>query len=181
MSKTILLDRDGVLNRDLPGSVCRAEQLEILPRSLTALKLLAESGYRILVLTNQACVGRGELSRQELENIHRKLSRHVAAAGGRIDDFFVCPHLSTEQCSCRKPAPGLISQAQQKWGFDPSATCLVGDDRRDILAALTAGCIPILVLTGKGLQAREAFPGVPVYADLLLFVKSIISGNSSTS
>ncbi len=181
MSKTILLDRDGVLNRDLPGSVCRAEQLEILPRSLTALRLLTESGYRILVLTNQACVGRGELSWRELENIHRKLAQHVAAAGGRIDDFFVCPHLSTEQCSCRKPAPGLISQARQKWGFDPTATCLVGDDSRDIHAALTAGCIPVLVLTGKGQLTRRAFPDVAVFADLLFFVKSITSGNSSTS
>lgn len=173
MHKTILLDRDGVLNRDLPASVFCAEQFEMMPGSLEALRLLAESEYRVLVVTNQACVGRGEVSPQALETIHRKLCREAAAAGGRIDDLFVCTHAAGEQCGCRKPKPGLILQAQRKWGFDPAETCLVGDDIRDMQAAVAAGCIPILVLTGKGYEAKKSLPGVATFADLLAFVKTI--------
>lgn len=173
MHKTILLDRDGVLNRDLPESVCCAEQLEMLPGSLEALRLLAESNYRVLVVTNQACVGRGEISPHELETIHRKLCREAAAAGGRIDDIFVCTHAADEQCGCRKPKPGLILQAQREWRFEPADTCLVGDDIRDVEAAVAAGCIPILVHTGKGCAANKRMPDVAAFADLLAFVKTV--------
>jgi len=145
----------------------------MLPGSLEALRLLSEAGYRVLVLTNQACVGRGEVSMKTLEAIHNRLRQETATAGGKIDGFFICTHVPSDKCYCRKPKPGLIIQAQQKWGFDPTLTYFVGDDRRDMEAAMAANCKPVLVLTGKGRVTRKFLPTIPVFADLLAFVKTI--------
>lgn len=174
--KTILLDRDGVINRDVPTSVCSAGELQFLPGSLEAIRLLKEAGYVVLVLTNQACVGRGDLSPGGLEAIHDIMRREAADLGGNIDEFFICPHVPGDQCPCRKPEPGLVFQAQSKWGFTLEETLFVGDAARDIQAALAAGCRPVLVLTGKGESTRESYQSgdIPIFADLLSVVQSIV-------
>lgn len=174
-AKTVLVDRDGVLNHDLPGSVRHPDQLSLIPEALVALRLLAIADYRVLVLTNQACVGRGDTTMAMLEKIHHRLSRQVEAGGGRIDAFFVCPHQDSDNCACRKPQPGLIFTAQQEWQFDLASTWLVGDDVRDVQAAQAAGCRPALVLTGKGPEAAKTYPDMPIFADLLGFVEALLA------
>ena len=171
--KTILLDRDGVINREVPTSVCRVDQFNILPGCIEAIRSLKEAGYIILVLTNQACIGRGDLSWDTLEVIHNKLRGEVAASGGAIDEIFVCPHVTADKCSCRKPEPGLILQAQRRWRFVCQETMFVGDDVRDMEAALAAGCRPVLVLTGKGRNTHESLPDIPAYDDLLALVRTL--------
>ena len=150
----MLLDRDGVLNRDLPGSgPATLRELSLLPGADRAVALLSRAGYAVLVITNQAAVGRGQLSAPEPTRINDQLAAWIAAAGGRLDRFYVCPHAEQEGCPCRKPRPGLIEQAAREWGFAPAQTWFVGDAERDVAAARAAGCRPALVRTGKGAAA----------------------------
>lgn len=174
LEKFLLLDRDGVINKDRPDSVLAIDQFEILPGVCDALGSLTRSGYRTLVITNQACVGRKALSSHALEDIHRHLQACLAAAGGRIDEFFICTHAAEEGCFCRKPKPGLIFQAMKQWRFVAAETWFVGDARRDIEAARSAGCLAALVRTGKGEQTEAEVVGVPVFDDLPAFVNHLL-------
>ncbi len=164
--RCVLLDRDGVLNADLPTGVLRIEDLRLEPGACAGVARLTAAGLRVLVCTNQACVGRGELAPAALAAIHARIDAAVRAAGGRIDGWYVCTHRAEERCACRKPAPGLLLQAQREHGFDPAATWFVGDAERDAQAALAAGCRPLFVRTGKGAAAAAAMPQVPCVEDL---------------
>ena len=179
MSAVVLLDRDGVLNRDLPGSVTTLGELSLEPGADRAVALLSRAGYAVLVITNQAAVGRGQLSAAELARINGQLAAWIAAAGGRLDRFYVCPHAEQEGCPCRKPKPGLIEQAQREWGFAPGQTWFVGDAERDVAAAGAAGCRPALVRTGKGRGAAARHPEVPCFDDLLAFATALTGGAPS--
>jgi D-glycero-D-manno-heptose 1,7-bisphosphate phosphatase len=176
VSAVVLLDRDGVLNRDLPGSVTALSELSLEAGADRAVALLSRAGYAVLVITNQAAVGRGQLSGAELTRINDQLAAWVAAAGGRIDRFYVCTHAEQEGCPCRKPKPGLIEQACREWGFVRAETWLVGDAERDVAAARAAGCRPALVRTGKGATTAPHHPEVPAYDDLLAFATALTGG-----
>jgi D-glycero-D-manno-heptose 1,7-bisphosphate phosphatase len=167
-SSYVLLDRDGVINRDVPTSVCSVDVFEMLPDSARAIAMLCEHGYRIVVLTNQACVGRGELLVDELSMIHDRLRSAIAAAGGEITDILVCPHTDIDNCKCRKPRPGLILDAAERYGIDLPNTWFVGDSMCDVQAALVAGCRPALVRTGKPLNDRQS-DNIPIFNSLLEF------------
>lgn len=164
--RCVLLDRDGVLNVDLPTGVLARERLQIEASAPAAVAQLTAAGFTVLVVTNQACIGRGEVSREEVELIHQSIAEAVAAAGGRIDGWYVCPHRAEQQCACRKPQPGLLTQAQADWGFSCAATYFVGDAERDVQAALAAGCRPLIVRTGKGQHTAASVPEVQAVADL---------------
>lgn len=168
----VLLDRDGVINEDRPGSLLSLADLALLPEAPRAIALLNEKGYGVLVITNQACISRGELTLPVLDSIHGAMLERIANQGGRIENIYVCPHSDENRCLCRKPRPGLIKQAQRDYGFIPERTWLVGDDRRDIAAARAAHCRPALVRTGKG-GLLDPPAGVPVYRDLLDFAERI--------
>lgn len=175
----VLLDRDGVINRDLPGSVCRSEDFQLLPGAAEAIAALNRKGYRVLVISNQACVGRGDLAPAELEAIHAKMLQWVRQAGGRIERVYVCPHVDEDQCDCRKPRSGLIEQARADFGFDCRETWLVGDAERDVEAARNAGCRPALVRSGKSLACMDT-GGLAVFEDLGEFARSIEDRSRST-
>lgn len=154
----ILLDRDGVLNRWVPNDyVMSPDDLHLLPGAADAVRDLNVAGFGVIVISNQQCVGKGLLSLGQLADISEDLQTKIhEASGGRILDFFYCPHLKEEGCSCRKPLPGLIDQARSKYGFDPSSTAFVGDSYSDLAAAQAASCRSILVLSGL---ARELYLG----------------------
>jgi D-glycero-D-manno-heptose 1,7-bisphosphate phosphatase len=173
VNRAVLLDRDGVLNVDRPLAVRSQAELALEAGADRAVALLSRAGYTVLVITNQAVVGRGELAPAELERIHARLAAWMAAAGGRIDRFYVCPHADGAGCTCRKPKPGLIDQARAEWGFAPGETWFVGDAERDIAAGRAAGCKPALVLTGKGREAQAREPAVPTWPTLLAFATEL--------
>lgn len=155
VAKYILLDRDGVINRRIPnGYVTSWRQFEFLPRALDALRLLAETGYKTIVVSNQACVGRGLIGAAELEEINRRLVTEVEIHGGRIDAAYYCPHRKEEMCGCRKPSPGLLIKAQRDHGFVFEATFLVGDSEDDLLVARRVGCPMIRVADGATATAE---------------------------
>lgn len=142
---TVFLDRDGVLVRDRPDYVKGWAEVEIVPGAFAALARLRSAGARIFVATNQSAVGRGIVRRETVDDIHERLARIAEAHGAPIDGFLVCPHRPDEGCACRKPKPGLLLQAQRECGFDLSTAYMVGDQASDALAALAAGCTPILL------------------------------------
>ncbi len=177
----VLLDRDGVLNRDRPDYVEGPEQWVWQPGAREALARLAQSGLTVLVLTNQAGIGHGRLGIEDLEAVHARMRAEADTAGGRIDGVFYCPHTEAEGCDCRKPRPGLLHQAVERFGHPLVGIPFVGDARRDLEAAVAAGARPVLVRTGKG-RATEADgvpPGTVVFDDLPAFVDALLEERMS--
>lgn len=144
---TVILDRDGVLNRKPPKAqyVRRWEEFEWLPGAKESLRLFHEAGYRVIVVSNQAGVGRGEMTETQLLDIHERMKREAAAAGGAIDAIYYCPHNWDDGCECRKPRPGMLFQAQRDYHLDLSRIIFIGDDVRDAETAEVAGCSSLLV------------------------------------
>ena len=141
----VLLDRDGTIIRDL-GYLRQVEQIEILPRVPEAIRLLSGAGLRLAVVTNQSAVGRGWLSDEELENIHREIKRRLAADGAAVDRIYYCPHHPTEAlgsyrvaCDCRKPAAGMARRAAAELEMDLARSYVVGDQPTDMELAARIG------------------------------------------
>jgi histidinol-phosphate phosphatase family protein len=140
--KTVILDRDGVLNKKpAPANyVLRWQEFEWLLGARQALQLLHDSGYRVIVVSNQAGIGRGLMTEPDLAEIHSRMSQDAVASGGKIEAIYYCPHDWEADCDCRKPKPGMLFQAQRDFNLDLSRTVFVGDDERDGEAADRAGC-----------------------------------------
>jgi histidinol-phosphate phosphatase family protein len=150
---TVLLDRDGVINRRIvKGYVTRWKDFAFLPGVLGALRMLRENGYQVLVVSNQSCVGRGLLSWEELQAITRRMQLEVALAGGAIEKVYYCHHAPGDDCSCRKPRPGLLLKAMEEHQLWPAQIYMVGDSESDMEAAARAGCRSVLVQRGAFLQ-----------------------------
>lgn len=154
--KTVLLDRDGVINENRADYVKSWDEFRFLPGAREAIVLLTEAGYRIVVCTNQAAIGRGLVTVKMVEEIHRRMIAEVEEAGGTIERVYYCPHRKDEHCSCRKPRPGLLLRARDELGLDFRDAICIGDSLTDMQAALAAGVHPLLVLSGLGMkQVRE--------------------------
>lgn len=144
---TVFLDRDGTLNHD-PGYITSPDQFELFSGAPEALASLKRAGARLIVVTNQSGVARGFLSRDDLDAVHRKLTRLLDDAGAALDAIYFCPHHPDDGCECRKPNRGLIDQAVREWGMDLDRSYLIGDHIRDIELAKRIGARSILVTTG---------------------------------
>lgn len=155
----VLLDRDGVLNSNLDRGVRRPADWVWLPGARTAVRILACQGIRLMVVTNQANIGRGTLSIAELTVIHRVMVRGLRAARLGLDDILYCPHRPEDHCPCRKPQPGLIRTAMRRAGASPAATVLIGDHESDIAAGAAGGCWTIHVRCGRGQPPADPPPG----------------------
>jgi D-glycero-D-manno-heptose 1,7-bisphosphate phosphatase len=144
---TLILDRDGVLNKKPPRAeyVRTWDEFAWLPGAKDALRLLKEAGYRVIVVSNQAGVARGAMTENDLLLIHERMNAEVREAGGQIETIYYCPHDWEEGCECRKPKPGMLFQAQREFNLDLSRTLFIGDDERDGQAADAAECLSALV------------------------------------
>jgi D-glycero-D-manno-heptose 1,7-bisphosphate phosphatase len=144
---TVILDRDGVLNKKPPQAqyVRTWEEFAWLPGAQEALRLLNQAQYRVIVVSNQAGIGRRVMTEAALQQIHARMQTEVAQAGGQIEAVYYCPHDWEEGCECRKPKPGMLFQAQRDLHLDLSRTLFIGDDERDAQAAEAAGCPSALV------------------------------------
>lgn len=166
----VILDRDGVINRDSPEFVKNADEFQPLPGSIDAIARLSRAGFTVAVASNQSGLARGLFDRRALRAMHRKLRRLAAAAGGRVDRIVICPHGPDDGCSCRKPAPGLLLRLARHYGVALEGTPVIGDSLRDLEAAQAAGATPVLVRTGNGRRTEAALSGalrdVQVYDDL---------------
>ena len=174
----VFLDRDGTMIEDVSYLV-RASDVRWYPYTLEAIALFNRAGFLVVVTTNQSAVGRGYLTEAELGTIHEAMDRHVSAGGARIDAWLYCPHHPTADlepyrvdCDCRKPQPGLIRQACERFEIDLSRSFGIGDKTADVEAARRAGARGVLVETGYGADVVAAHAGkVPgasyVAADLM--------------
>lgn len=175
--RLVILDRDGVVNRDSADFVKSAAQWRPLPRSLEAIGLLTRAGYSVCIASNQSGLGRGLFERAALYSMHRKLRRLAARFGGQIERIAVCPHRPEDDCDCRKPRPGLLRRLAEHYGGTLTGVPVVGDSLRDIDAAEAAGARPVLVLTGNGERTRAALEKaarrVETYPDLYAFAAAL--------
>ncbi len=127
------------------------DDVAILPGALEALAKACSSPFKIVIVTNQSAIGRGLISLSMAEAINQQLLKKIQAAGGRVDGVFMCPHRPEEQCSCRKPRPGLLFQAAESLQLDLNRSILIGDALSDIAAGQAAGITHnVLVQTGRG-------------------------------
>ena len=127
--KAIFLDRDGTINKR-PLKACyveRPEEFEWLPGAIEAIKLLKKNGFLIFIITNQPGIARGNLSKEVLHSIHRKMRNDLLKEGVDIDDIFYCPHNWDAGCFCRKPNPGMLFEAQKKYSLDLSKSYFIDD------------------------------------------------------
>ena len=153
--RVVFADRDGVINRDRDDYVKSVEEFEFLPGALEALRRLREAGWRVVIISNQAGVGKGLIRHEALAEIDRLMRSQVSAAGGKIEATYYCPHRQEDGCDCRKPAPGLIRRASRDLGIDPKDAVFVGDSARDVVAGQATLCRTVAVLSGS-LTAAEA-------------------------
>jgi len=167
---TVILDRDGVLNRKPARAqyVRNWSEWKWCPGALEALRLLRQAGYRVILASNQPGIGRGFMSEADLSAIHDRMTKEIEQAGGRVDAIYYCSHHWDAGCECRKPKPGLLYQAQRDFDLDLTRTPFIGDDERDAATADAADCPfywvtgarSLLDITQQLLQPR----GIPAYA-----------------
>jgi D-glycero-D-manno-heptose 1,7-bisphosphate phosphatase len=167
----VLLDRDGVINRDSDEYVKSVAEWAPLPGSLEAIRRLKAAGFTIAVITNQSGIGRGFLSETTLAAIHTHMRAQVEAAGGAIDGIYHCPHLPEDGCDCRKPRPGLLRAAAAAVGAALTGIPFVGDKLADVEAARAVGARPILV----GERVGETPAGVERFPDLAAAAAALIA------
>ena len=149
MPKAAFLDRDGVINRKAPEGqyVTRWEDFEFLPRVAEAIALLGLAGFSVIVVSNQRGVAKGLLTIAELELIHERMLKQLAAADAHLTAVYYCPHDSGPSCACRKPAPGMLFQAAREHRIELASSWMVGDSDIDMEAGKAAGCKTVRVLS----------------------------------
>ena len=166
--KLIILDRDGVINRDSDDFVKTLDEWIPIPGSIEAIAALSRAGWTVAVATNQSGLARGYFTRATLEAMHQHLQNLVAQRGGRIDLIVHCPHGPDDGCACRKPLTGLFENIAAHFAVSLNGVPTVGDSLRDLQAGAAVGCRPILVRTGKGAttENKSLPPGALVFDDL---------------
>jgi len=150
--QAIFLDRDGVICENRSDHVKSWGEFRFLPGAKDSLVALRRLGLPIIVITNQAIVGRSMVPAEVVDDIHRRMTAEVETFGGRIDRVVCCPHRPEDRCGCRKPEPGMLLQVAGEMGINLARSYLVGDAATDLLAGRQVGCQLFLVLTGRGLQ-----------------------------
>ena len=168
--RAVFLDRDGVLNVNRDAHVRSWAEFRFLDGALEAVRRLHAAGWTLVVVTNQAAIGRGLTSAAAVAEIHDRMGEAIRSAGGAVARVEHCPHRPEESCDCRKPKPGMLRRGARAVGASLVDSYFVGDHLTDVEAALAAGCRPILVRTGRGAavadEARARWPDLPIFDDL---------------
>jgi D-glycero-D-manno-heptose 1,7-bisphosphate phosphatase len=159
--RAVFLDRDGTINKDV-GYPDSFRSIEIFPCSFEAVRQINKAGLLAVIITNQSGVGRGLIAENAVQQIHLKLQEAFARHRARIDGIYYCPHYLhsaipeyRQNCTCRKPLPGMALQAASDLNIDIKKSYMIGDKVEDILFGLNIEAKPILVLTGFGLKSRK--------------------------
>lgn len=156
--RSVILDRDGVINEDSDAFIKSPEEWVAIAGSLEAIGTLTRAGISLFIATNQSGVARGYFDEKMLEKIHQKMITEISHFHGKIEYIAFCPHGPDDGCACRKPKSGLILDCLQKNNVPASQTLVIGDSLRDLEAGQAARCLTALVLTGKGAKTLEKHP-----------------------
>lgn len=173
LNKALFLDRDGVIINYIPY-LGKPEQVQLPSGAAQALFHWQKAGYLLIVITNQAGIGRGYFDHKDVEKVHSKIEEEYGKQGIKFTDIFLCPHHPEDECDCRKPSPSMLLAAANQYDISLEDSYFVGDAPSDIGAAILAGCQPVLVLTGRGQETLEQLDRfvdelgqpIPVFADL---------------
>ena len=160
--KAVFLDRDGTINKYV-GFLRNIEDFELLPGVAQSIKKINNSGYLAIVVTNQPVIARGEVSYDQLQEIHNKMQTLLGADGAYLDSIYFCPHHPHKgydgevaelkiECECRKPKPGMLLKAAEDFNIDLNQSWMVGDGENDIKAGKAAGCRTALLGKDNYLQ-----------------------------
>jgi len=154
MNKAVFLDRDGTVNEEV-GYLSELQQLKLLPGAGKAIKRLNDTGFKVVLVTNQSGVARGYFPESFVQETHKLLIRMLKDEGADLDGIYYCPHHPkagsseyTRECDCRKPATGLLDRAAQELSIDLSSSFVIGDKWSDVELGQRAGCKSILVRSG---------------------------------
>ena len=168
--KIILIDRDGVINKKASRGeyISKWEDFIWIKETRIAMKLMANEGFKFIIISNQAGIARGIISFTELEKIHNNMKNELQNDDIEILDIYICPHHWNEECLCRKPKPGMLLQASKDYLFRLDKTLYIGDDPRDVEAALNAGTDYILISEEKtNIDNHNNFVDIKSYFSLI--------------
>lgn len=179
--KAIFLDRDGTINKYV-GFLRHIDEFELMDGVAEAIGNINDSGFLTIVVTNQPVIARGEVTTEELREIHNKMETLLGQEGAYVDDIFYCPHHPHSgyegevkelkiDCTCRKPKPGMLLEAAEKYNIDLQSSWMIGDGDNDILAGIAAGC------KVAGIGSQITVQDVPCYAGLLECIDEILKDN----
>ena len=154
--KTIFLDRDGVINKDI-NYLHKIDDFKFISGVFEACHHLINLDYKIIVITNQSGIARGYYSENDFEIITQWMIGQFEKNSINILDVYHCPHLPDSNCNCRKPKPGMLIEAQKKHNIDMKKSWLIGDKESDISAAISSGITnTILVKSGHKINAHNS-------------------------
>ena len=176
--KAIFLDRDGTINKYV-GFLRNIDDFELIDGVAEAIRKINESGYLAIVVTNQPVIARGEVSFNELEEIHNKMETLLGKEGAYLDAIYYCPHHPHKgyegerpelkiDCDCRKPKPGMLLKAAEDFNIDLSKSWMIGDGQNDIEAGINAGCKTVLIG-----DSNENYGQTESKSSILEFMKSL--------
>lgn len=163
--KAVFLDRDGTINKYI-GFLRDIDDFELIDGVASAIKAINVSGYLAIVVTNQPVIARGEVSFEELQEIHNKMETLLGEQGAYVDAIYYCPHHPHKgyegerpelkiECDCRKPKPGMLLQAAKDFNIDLEHSWMIGDGENDITAGKNAGCHTALITVDENDRGQE--------------------------
>ena len=173
--KTVVLDRDGVINEESDEFIKSPEEWIAIDGSLEAISKLNHAKIKVFIAANQSGISRGLFDYNTLHQIHQKMLTELAQHGGHLDGIFICPDLEGE---CRKPKPGMLVEIEKRAGLSLKKAPFIGDSLRDVQAAITHGALPVLVRTGNGsvtAQSEQLPRNIPIYEDLAEAVDALLA------
>lgn len=181
LNGAIFLDRDGTINEDA-GYTHKVSDWIWRPGAIEGLQKFCSAGWPLIVVSNQSGIGRGYYSWATLHRLEKWLDDRLAENGVKIAGWFYCPHLPEDNCSCRKPKPGLLLEAAKKLDIDLACSWMLGDKASDMQAGESAGCRRGLITKGaEGDKARELgtlFSDVRVWDNLSSAADDIIASSN---
>lgn len=186
LTKLVVIDRDGILSQDPEAYVRGSEDWQPIPGALEAVARLNQSGWHVVIATNQSGIGRGLFDVMSFNAFNARMLKSLAEVGARVDAIFFCPHAPEDGCDCRKPAPGLFLEIGKRLGVPLAQVLAAGDSVRDAQAAAAAGCSPHLILSGQSSAYREGGlpeglpPGTRAHADLQAFADWVLAQEPPT-
>ena len=170
--KTIFLDRDGVINKEI-GYLYKIEDFQFINGVFEACQYFNQLGYQIIIVTNQSGISRGYYSESDFQIITHWMLSEFKINYINILDIFYCPHMPESECNCRKPMPGMLIEAQNKYNINMEESWMIGDSERDIIAANSAG-IKNTILVKSGHEVNIANSGAMFFLDSINEAQKII-------
>ena len=163
MKQAVFLDRDGVITQEPPYYAYQLSQLELILKSAEGIRLLNESGFLVVLVSNQSGIARGYYEEEDAARFNQALAQKLAEEGAHIDAIYICPHHPEAkiekyrlECDCRKPKPGMLKMAEEALEIDLKQSFMIGDKSIDVEAGKRAGCKTVMVKTGYGVEELKS-------------------------